>query len=105
MMATLYSQKLDFEQAIVYQYKALELEKDKLQQVQLLTKIAGNHKKANNSEGTISVTKEAYQLCKESLGENDIMTAKCLINLANVYVHFKMQQDAKDIFEQYIAGW
>lgn len=105
MMAPLCSQKQDFEQAIVYQRKALELENDKLQQIQLLTKIAGNHKKADDKEGTIYATNEAYKLCKDSLGENDIMTAKCLINLANVYVHFKMHQEAKDIFCKYLEGW
>ena len=104
-MAPLYSIMSDYENAVLCQRKALELETDETAKIQLLTKIAGNLKKANDKEGTIEAAEQAYQVSLQCFGERDITTWRCLANLAAVLLHFGLKDEAKQRYHSYIENW
>ena len=68
----------------------------------MLTKIAGNYKKAENEEACIKATSDAYVLMKKISGEHDPQAIRCWLNLAQVYTFFERQDDAKAIYKAFL---
>ena len=68
----------------------------------MLTKIAGNLKKAGDIQGTLEATEQAYNISKDCFGANDITTCRCLANLAAVNLYFDMKDEAKIKYQTYL---
>ena len=45
----------------------------------------------------------AYNLMKKLQGELDLQTCKCLLNIADVYLHFEKKEEATEQFKKFIA--
>lgn len=101
-MAPLYATRQMYDVAVVCYRKVLNQESDNLLKVQLLTKIAGSLKKCGDKDGTIQAGREAYRLCFVELGEGNVMTAKCSVNLAQVFLHFQEVGEAKKVLQNYL---
>ena len=61
-MAPLLTQLKDYKQASECLKKVIEMEKQEILKVGLLTKIAGNYKKADEKDLCIDASKQAYDL-------------------------------------------
>ena len=64
--------------------------------------MAGNYKKANMATESIDTSKEAYELMKRLTSETDPQTCRTKINLAQVYQHFEMNEEAKALYQEYL---
>jgi len=83
-MAPLYSHIKAFDKAAESLQKVIELEDQEVLKVGLLTKIAGNWKKANNEVECVKASQDAYELMKKLEGETDATTIRCWLNIASV---------------------
>ena len=104
-MAPLYTQKENYVEAAECLKKVMEEETQEIVKVGLLTKIAGNYKKAEKQEECIQASQQAYDLMKRLSGENDPQTCRCLINLAQVYQNFELNEEAKTHYQQYLTAF
>ena len=102
-MAPLYTQLGNFLEAAESLKHVIEEETQEILKVGLLTKIAGNYKKANKQAECIAASKDAFILIKQLSGEKDAQTCRCKINLAQVYQTFEDTDEAKRIYQQYIT--
>jgi len=71
--------------------------------VGLLTKIAGNYKKAEMESECVEASQEALDLMKGLSGEKDAQSCRCLLNLASVYQHFEKEELARNLYAQFLA--
>ena len=69
--------------------------------VGLLTKIAGNFKRANKEAECVEASEQAYDLMRKVSGDLDIQTSKCLLNYASVYVYFEKKEEALKLYKQF----
>uniref|UniRef100_A0A7S3HVI4 Tetratricopeptide repeat protein n=1 Tax=Favella ehrenbergii TaxID=182087 RepID=A0A7S3HVI4_9SPIT len=102
-MAPLHTRLKQFEKAAECLEKVIEREDQEVLKVGLLTKIAGNYKKAENEEACIKATSDAHELMKKISGEHDAPTIRCWLNLAQVYSFFEKDEEAKTIYTDFIA--
>lgn len=102
-MAPLYQQLGNYMEAALCLEKVLAEENQEILKVGLLTKIAGNYKKADKETECVKASKEAFVLIKRLNGEKDAQSCRCLINLAQVYHHFNKTEEAKTLFLEYLA--
>ena len=100
-MAPLYQAKENYTQAASCLKKVFEEETQDLAKVGLLTKIAGNFKRANKESECVEASEQAYSLMKKVSGEQDIQTAKCLLNYASVYLYFEKSEEALKLYKQF----
>ena len=101
-MAPLQTQLENYVDAANCLRKSLELEDQRVIKVGLLTKIAGNYKKADDKAQAIGASQEAVDLIRELTGAKDIQAVKCLINLAATHDHFENKDDAKRLYQEYL---
>ena len=104
-MAPLYQQKENFLEAAQCLQKVIEEESQEIVKVGLLTKIAGNYKKADKQAECIKASFDAYELMKKLSGEHDAQTCRCRINLAQVYQHFELNDEAKAHYQEYLTAY
>lgn len=102
-MAPLYQAKENYTQAASCLQKVFEEEKQDLAKVGLLTKIAGNYKRANNETEAVSASRKAYELMLKCVGDQDIQTCKCLLNYGSVYAFFEKKDAALQLYKQFVA--
>ena len=85
-MAPLYSKLNNYEEAAASLRRVIDEEDQEILKVGLLTKIAGNYKKANKKTECIKASLDAYNLMKTfshgSQATPDYQTCRCLVNLA-----------------------
>lgn len=67
----------------------------------LLTKIAGNYKKAEMADKCIESGTEAYSLLSKTLGKKDLQSCRALVNLAGIYAHFENNELALEQLQQF----
>ena len=67
-------------------------EHDPQAKAHLLTKIAGNLKKAESEEKCIQAGLEAHSLLCGVLGPKDLQSCRALVNLAGIYAHFGVNE-------------
>ena len=101
-MAALFTQVNKFNEAAESLKAVIKEEKQELLKVGLLTKMAGNYKKANMASECIDTSKEAYELMKRLTSETDPQTCRTKINLGQVYQHFEMNDEAKALYQEYL---
>ena len=101
-MAALHYGNQQYVEAIDCLSKVIEQETQDLVKVGLLTKIGGYYKKTEDKEKCIQATTEAYELMKSISGENDAQSCKCKLNLASVYQHYEMNEEAKKSFQEFL---
>ena len=102
-MAPLHQQLENYELAVSYLQKVLNVETDAQSKASLLTKIAGNYKKANKMEPCIEAGQQAYDTLCNTLGKQDLQSCRALVNLGGIYMHFQNNEKATEIFKQYLA--
>ena len=81
----------------------IEEETQEILKVGLLTKMAGNYKKANKSAECIQASIDAFELIKRLSGEKDAQTCRCKINLAQVYQTFENTDEAKRLYQEFVT--
>ena len=94
-MAPLYTQVENYIEAAACLKKVVEEETEEILKVGLFTKMAGNFKKADKQDECIQASKDALTLMKKLSGSQDAQTCRCQINLAQVYQHFELKEEAK----------
>ena len=102
-MAPLLQQMGNFVDAANCLQKVVNEESSDIAKVGLLTKIAGNYKKASKERECIEASKHAFTLMNSLSGEKDPQTCRCKLNLAQVYQHFEKPDDAKKLYEEFLA--
>lgn len=102
-MAPLHQQLENYEQAVTYLQKVLNVETDAQSKASLLTKIAGNYKKANKLELCVEAGQQAYDTLCNTVGKQDLQSCRALVNLGGIYMHFENNEKATEIFKQYLA--
>lgn len=101
-MAPLHQQLENYTEAAVCLKKVIGEETEEILKVGLLTKVAGNFKKAGKEEDCIQTSQAAYDLMKSLSGGKDPQTCRCKLNLAQVYHHFEKYDLAKVLYQEYI---
>lgn len=79
----------------------LALEQENQSRAHLLTKIAGNYKKAENADKCIQSGTEAFNLLCQTLGEKDLQSCRALVNLAGIHAHFENSELALEKLQQF----
>ena len=54
------------------------------------------------NEATLAVANRAYELCLSDLGDNDILTSKLLLNLAETHLYFNNKAEAIRLCNKYL---
>jgi len=98
-MAPLLQQLGNFVEAANCLQKVVDEETSEILKVGLLTKIAGNFKKADKEKECIEASKLAFELMQALAGDKDPQTCRCQLNLAQVYQHFEKVEEAKGLYE------
>lgn len=62
-------------------------------------------KTIGDKEGAIESCTEAYETCKLIMGQQDILTSRCLVNLAGMFLFYEMHEEAKIRYQIYLDGW
>jgi tetratricopeptide (TPR) repeat protein len=97
-MAPLFTNLKQYAEAADCLKKVLNDEDSELAKVGLLTKIAGNYKKAGKRDECVDTSEQAFELMKKLEGPDDAQTWKTRINLGTVYQHFEEPEPAKAIY-------
>ena len=79
------------------------METQEILKVGLLTKIAGNYKKAEKQDECIDASKQAYELMLRLSNEKDAQTCRCLLNYAQCHQFFESYDTAKELYQKYIT--
>ena len=104
-MAPLWTQLTNYLEAAACLTKVIADEQQEIIKVGLYTKIAGNYKKADKKDECIQASKDAYELMKKLSSDKDSQTCRCLINLAQVYQYFELNDEAKGLYQQFVTAF
>ena len=97
--AFLFTNKQMYLEAADCLQKVVAAEDQDLVKVGLLTKIAGNYKKANKRDECVKASTQAYGIMSAISGQDDAQTQKCRLNLASVHQYFEENEEALKMYQ------